>query len=202
MADRRWTQVRTLSAAVSVAILGSTACTTTTTQSFTRNPDAVVEASFIATDADFSQYDKLTGAEMGIFFPTATAIPEEDIERLRNIFRTAFIDELAEYEVVGEAGRGVMLVEATLIDLRGATYSDIPSMRREIREVAKPGSLVFLMELKDSQSGRVLGRAADSSRNPNIGADALDESEWAEAEIAASHWASLFRRFLDQNFAH
>ena len=75
-------------------------------------------------------------------------------------------------------------------------------MRREIREVAKPGSLVFLMELKDSQSGRVLGRAADSSRNPNIGADALDESEWAEAEIAASHWASLFRRFLDQNFAH
>ena len=202
MAKRRWTENHRLLAMTGLAALFATACTTTTTQSFTRNPDAVVEASFIATDADFSQYDKLTGADMGIFFPTASAIPDDDIERLRNIFRAAFIDELEDYEVVGEAGRGVMLVEASLIDLRGATYSDIPSMRREIRDVAKPGSLVFLMELKDSQSGRILGRAADSSRNPNIGADALDESEWAEAEVAARHWASLFRQFLDQNFAH
>jgi hypothetical protein len=55
------------------------------------------------------------------------------------------------------------------------------------------------MVLKDSESGRVLGRAVDSSRNPNIGIDALNESEWQEVETAAIHWADLFRRFLDQN---
>ena len=98
---------------------------------------------------------------------------------------------------VREASGG--LVEASLIDLRAATYSDIPSLRREVREIAKPGSLVFLMEMKDSVSGRVLARAADTSRNPNIGSDELDASEWAAVETAAAHWAGLFRQFLDQN---
>jgi hypothetical protein len=56
------------------------------------------------------------------------------------------------------------------------------------------------MEMKDSESERVLARAADSTLNPNIGTDDLDESEWGEVEGAAKHWASLFRQFLDQNF--
>lgn len=173
--------------------------TTTTSQTFRRNPDSVVEAAFIAADADFSQYDRLTGAEMGIFFPTASAIPDEDLDRIRAIFRSTFLAELADYEVVDQTGRGIMLVDASLIDLRGATYADIPSLRREVRDIATPGSLVFLMELKDSRTGRVLARAADTSRNPNIGSDQLDASEWAAVEAAAGHWASLFRQFLDQN---
>jgi hypothetical protein len=182
-----------------LAAITAAACTTTTTQTFRRNPDAVVEAAFIAADADFSQYDQLTGAEMGIFFPTSYAIPDADLERMRTTFRTAFLDELSGYEVVDGTGSGIMLVEASLIDLRGATYADIPSVRREVRDIAKPGSLIFLMELKDSGTGRVLARAADTSRNPNIGADELDASEWAAVETAAGHWASLFRQFLDQN---
>ncbi|MGI9260532.1 MAG: DUF3313 family protein [Woeseiaceae bacterium] len=175
------------------------ACTTTITQEFRRNPDSVVETSYIATDADFSSYDRLTGAEMGIFFPRDSAIPEEDLTRIRTIFRTAFLGELTNYTVVTEAGPGIMLIEASLIDLRNASYNDIPNLRREVQEVAQPGSMVFLMELKDSDTDRVLGRAVDSSRNPNIGIDQLDESEWQEVEVAASHWAALFRQFLDQN---
>jgi len=93
-----------------------------------------------------------------------------------------------------------MLVEASLIDLRSATYADIPNLRREIRSVARSGSLVFLMEMKDSETDRVLARAADSTSNPNIGTDELDASEWSAIETAAQHWASLFRQFLDQNF--
>jgi hypothetical protein len=181
------------------AVLGLAGCTTTVTQEFRRNPDSAVEAAYIASDADFSKYDKLTGAEMGIFFPTASAIPEADIQRIRTIFRLSFLDELSGYEVVAETGPTTMLVDASLIDLRGAVYSDLPSLRREVQEVAKPGSLVFLMELKDSNSGRVLARAVDSSRNPNIGTDQLDASEWDAVENAAGHWASLFRQFLDQN---
>jgi hypothetical protein len=188
-----------LSLAVTLAAIGITACTTTTTQTFRRNPDSVVEAAFIASDADFSRYERLTGAEMGIFFPSSTSIPEDDLDRMRAIFRTRFLAELSDYDVVEQSGPGTMLVEASLIDLRAATYSDIPSLRREVREIANPGSLVFLMELKDSVSGRVLARAADTSRNPSIGSDELDASEWAAVETAASHWAMLFRQFLDQN---
>lgn len=182
-----------------ITLAVTTSCTTTITQEFTRNPDSVVEVSYIATDANFSSYDRLTGAEMGIFFPTDSAIPDDDLARMRTIFRSAFLGELGDYTVVTESGPGIMLIDASLIDLRSANYGDIPNLRREVREVAAPGSLVFLMELKDSESGRVLGRAVDSSRNPNIGIDALNESEWQEVEAAAIHWADLFRRFLDQN---
>jgi hypothetical protein len=185
--------------AATLAASTVTACSTTTTQTFRRSPDSVVEAAFIASDADFSRYERLTGAEMGIFFPSATTIPEEDVDRIRTIFRTRFLAELTEYDVVEQSGPGTMLVEASLIDLRAATYSDIPSLRREVRDIAKPGSLVFLMEMKDSVSGQVLARAADTSRNPSIGSDKLDASEWSAVEIAASHWAGLFRQFLDQN---
>lgn len=196
----RYLQPRHFSAlSLLAALIAAAGCTTTTTQAFKRNPDAAVEAAFIAADADFSQYDRLTGAEMGIFFPTASTIPDEDLDRIRSIFRTAFLDELAGYEVVDRTGGGTLLVEASLIDLRAATYADIPSVRREVRDIAMPGSLVFLMELKDSRTGRVLGRAADTSRNPNIGSDQLDDSEWAAVENAADHWAKLFRQFLDQN---
>jgi hypothetical protein len=118
---------------------------------------------------------------------------------MRTIFRSAFLDELSGYTIADEPGPGVMLVDASLIDLRSALYADIPNLRREVRDVAKPGSLVFLMELSDSQTERVLARAADSSLNPEIGVDDIEGSEWDTVESAARHWASLFRQFLDQN---
>jgi len=175
-------------------------CSTTVSQEFRRTENSVVEASYVATDADFGQYDRLIGAEMGIYFPQDSAIPEADLQRIREIFRSSFLGELVQYEIVTETGPGVMMIDASLIDLRNAAFADIPNLRSEIRSVARPGALIFLMEMKDSESGRVLARAADSTMNPNIGADQLDESEWGEVETAAAHWASLFRQFLDQNF--
>ena len=172
------------------------------TQEFRRNPDSNVEAAYVATDADFSRYERLMGAEMGIFFPESTKIPADDLARMRTIFRSSFLDELGGYDVVDDAGPRVMLVDASLIDLRSAGLTDIPNLRREIQGVARQGSLVFLMELKDSETGRVLARAADSSLNPNIGTDEFDDTEWGEAERAARHWASLFRQFLDQNLGN
>ena len=179
------------------------ACSTTIVgPELMRNPDSQVEAAYIATNADFSRFDRLTGADMGIFFPTSSEIPPEDLDRMRQIFREAFLGELSDYNVVDASGPGVLLVDASLIDLRTALYNDIPNLRREVQPLAKPGSLVFLMELKDSETGVVLGRAADSSLNPAIGTDDIEGSEWDAVEMAAQHWASLFRQFLDQNLTN
>ena len=179
------------------------ACSTTIVgPELMRNPDSQVEAAYIATNADFSRFDRLTGADMGIFFPTNSEIPPEDLDRMRQIFREAFLGELSDYNVVDASGPGVLLVDASLIDLRTALYNDIPNLRREVQPLAKPGSLVFLMELKDSETGVVLGRAADSSLNPAIGTDDIEGSEWDAVEMAAQHWASLFRQFLDQNLTN
>ena len=193
------TNTMSMRAALIASVAVAACTTTTTTESYRRNSDAVVEAAYIAVDADFSKYRRLQAADMGIFFPATSSVPAADLDRLRRIFREAFLAELQGYEIVDESGDDVLSVEASLIDLRDASFADVPQLRREIQDVASPGTLVFLMELRDSQSGRVLGRAADSSGNPAIGRDSMDASGWAGVESAAAHWASLFRAFLDRN---
>ena len=58
---------------------------------------------------------------------------------------------------------------------------------------------MFLMELKDSQTGEVLGRAADSAATPVFATGPNPETDWPTVERAAARWAGLFRTFLDEN---
>lgn len=189
---RRW-----LLAASALAVA---ACTTVETQSFRVNPNSTVESAQIASDADFSRYDRVHAVDMGIFFPQAAATSAEDMQRIRETFRAAFLDELEGYNIVSEPGAGAMTVQATLIDFRQATSSDTMSVRSELRDIAAPGKIIFLMEMRDSVSGRTLARAADSAKTPAIADESGETTDWSSVEDAAAHWASLFRRFLDENF--
>jgi hypothetical protein len=74
-------------------------------------------------------------------------------------------------------------------------------MRTGLKDVARPGVLVFTMEMRDSSTGRVLARAADSTANPRIGNAGRTGTDWDSVEVAAEHWSSLFRQFLDQNLS-
>ena len=187
-------------AAASVWLAG---CSTVETQSFVVRDAANVESAQIAVGADFSQYDRLQAEDMGIFFPAGVDMAEEDLQRLRTIFRAAFVSELQGYSISREPGPTTMAVQASLIDLRGPAGAGaaVTSLRRDIRDLAAPGSLVFLMELKDSETGRVLGRAADSAQAPALGTGADAVTDWQAVEEAASHWARLFRGFLDANLS-
>jgi hypothetical protein len=181
---------------VAVALITS-GCSTTTTQSFQRTKNSNVEASYVATDANFGKYSQLRGEDMGIFFPESSPIPEEDLQRIRQIFRDAFLGELEGYEIVENTGPQVMTVQASLIDLREADLGDVPDMRPGLGAVARPGVLVFTMEMRDTD--RVLARAADSTSNPKIGTGGGRSTDWNDVQTAAQFWASLFRQFLDQN---
>jgi hypothetical protein len=55
-------------------------------------------------------------------------------------------------------------------------------------------------EMRDSETERILARAADSAKTPSIADEEGEVTDWAAMEEAAAHWAVLFRRFLDQNF--
>jgi hypothetical protein len=134
---------------------------------------------------------------MGIFFPAGVSMQSTDLERLRQAFRDAFVAELDGYRITREPGPTTMAVQASLIDLRGGAAADVSSLRREIRDLAKPGSLVFLMELKDSQTNRILARAADRATAPPLATGS--NTDWEAVDEAAAHWANLFREFLDQN---
>jgi len=181
------------------AALLLTACYTVETQSFRVNRDSAVESAQISTTADFSKYRRLMAEDMGIFFPTESPSSAEDIERIRQIFRTAFLNELEDYEIVRQPGPATMAVQASLIDLRHSGAEPPAGLRSGIREMAQPGSLVFLMELKDSQTGEVLGRAADSAATPVFATGPNPETDWPTVERAAARWAGLFRTFLDEN---
>ena len=180
-------------------LLMMAACSTTTTQSFRVADTANIDAGFIATDADFSKYHQLVADEMGIYFPQNTPLTTDELQRLRQIFREAFLAELTNYEIVDQPGPGIMAVQASLIDLRKSASTSVPNLRAELRDVARPGELLFLMELRDSETQRVLGRAADSAATPDFASDDDHATDWDSVESAARHWATLFRDFLDNN---
>lgn len=176
------------------------ACVTeTTTQSFRVIKDTQVQSAYIADDADFSIYDRLQRRDAGLYFPTGAPVSPEDQQRIREIFRQAFLNQLRDYRIVEAPGPGALAVQASLIDMRTGAYQDIPSLRSELRDMGQPGELVFLMELKDSQTEYVLARAADSAATPAIATETGMQTDWKGIEEAAEHWATLFRNFLDQN---
>ncbi len=177
----------------------SAACTTTTTQSFNVVKETQVEFSSVAVGADFSKFDRLYAADMGILFPTDGAPSAGDQERTRQIFRDAFLGQLTDYEIVQEKGPTTLEVQATIIDYRNANNVISSDVQRELRDIARPGALLFLMEMKDSTSGEVLARAGDSAMAPAFSTSDESETDWDAVTLAAEHWAMLFREFLDGN---
>ena len=183
-------------AAASLLFIG---CTTVTTQSFRVNKNSNIESSQIAVGASFGKYDRLTADGMGIFFPKDGAPSKDDQERIREIFRTAFLSELQAYTIVESKGPTTLEVRPSLIDYRQSSVGDIQLVRRDLRDIANPGSLIFLMELVDSESGTVLARAADSTSVPSFGTGDSASTDWDAVQSAAERWADLFRNFLDEN---
>jgi hypothetical protein len=182
--------------------LALVACTTVETQSFRVAGNSNVDSAYYATDADFSKYKQLLVDDMGIFFPKSSAMSEDELARIRQIFREAFTTELAGYEITRQPGPGMLRITASLVDLREATYAEVPNMRPEMREFARPGNLLFLMEMRDSGTDQILARAGDSESGPRFSNDGAGKTDWDSVEAAAQRWAALFRNFLDQNLGN
>ena len=199
MTNIRTFRIRLPSLALVASALFLCACTTTTTQSFNvvKNPN--VDSAFVAADADFSQYDRLLARDMGIFFPADAAPSLDEQKRTRQRFREAVIGELGGYVIVRDEEPGALEVQATLIDYRNASGADVPAVRRELQDIARPGVIMFLMELKDPDSGKPLARAADTASAPLYSTAPDTQTDWVAVEAAASRWAKLFRNFLDEN---
>jgi len=192
--------IHNLGTAVLVLLLAGCSSVEVQSQSFRVNKDSAVASAKIAIDADFSRYDRLLASALGVYFPQSHLTTADDIQRIRQIFRSAFLNQLETYTIVSEPGPSTMAVEASLIDMRNSVGDQIPHMRTEIRDMAKPGTIVFLMELRDSETDRVLARAADSAKAPTFSTEDGVATDWASIEDAAQHWAALFRAFLDENF--
>ncbi len=190
---------RTFACCAAIALASGCTTATTSTQTFVATGNPELEASYVAADADFDQYTSLFASDVGIFFPANAAPAPEDQQRTRRIFREAFLPRLEGYRIVDSTGPSTLDVRASIIDYRNAASYDVPNVRRELQGVARAGALMFMMELRDSQTGRVLARGADSVSAPPFSTSPDVETDWSEVEVAAARWATLFREFLDAN---
>ena len=199
------TQNISLSAAgvglITTTVMLLDACSTTTiVEPFYRPEGARVEQAYISPDADFSRYSKLLAQPLEIYYPTDAPAPSEDeLDRLRQIFRDAFLGELADdYEIVAEPGPDVLTVLAQIVDLKVTGPLGTFESTGRLRHLVTKGQLTFLMEVRDSLTDRVLARAGETEDGA---ATSLTEEEasWAEVEVAAQRWAGLFRSWLDEN---
>lgn len=176
-------------------------CTTTTiVEPFVRPADAQVEQSYRSPGADFSVYTKLMGTPLEIYYPDDGPPPSEaDLDRLRGLFREAFLAAIADdYEIVTEPGPDVLHVIGQIVDLKivGPIGSFEPTGR--LRQLVTKGQLTLLMELRDSVSGRVLARAGETEQGDET-SFTDEQASWEEVDAAARRWAGLFRAFLDEN---
>lgn len=186
---------------IGIAACSLTACTSTTiVEPFYRPQDAQVDQVFLSPTAEFGSYTKLMSRPLEIYYPDNVPAPsDEELERLRSIFREAFLSAVGtDYEIVDEPGPDVMLIIGQIIDLKiiGPQGTFLPSGR--LREVVASGQLTLLLEFQDSLTGRVLARAGENDQGTasSVGDEA---ASWEQVEAAAARWASLFKNFLDQN---
>jgi len=182
------------------------ACVETTVESFRKVPGSRADSAYIKAGVDFSRFRRLMPAPLEIYYPDGPVEPHsEDIERLRQIFRDAFLNAIGpDYELVDEPGFDVLGVRASLVDLElapGVGTGTLPVKGRAASLIAE-GQLSFFMELTDSQTGEVLARAGDQEKTATEIDSAATDRHWEQAEAAAKRWAQMFRDFLDDSFGH
>jgi len=184
-------------------------CTTTKVESYERVPSARAAQAYIKPGSSFTRYKSLYPQRLEIYYPKGAPAPlPEDLERIRAIFRTAFLAALdGKYEIASQPGRDALGVRASLVYFQeGADQAEL-QLGGKLRSLVVGGQLTFFMELSDSVTGEVLARAADpdqpaaveSTGSDGSGGDAVANASWSRVEAAAARWASRFREFLDDN---
>lgn len=181
------------------AIFSLSGCSTTTYESYRPVKNAKTDIAYVAVSADFGQYSRLMGEEMGIFYPTHATVSEQDLDRVRTAFRESFLAQLSDYQIVDEPAKDVLKISASLVDLRNTAADRLPQLSREINEILKPGKLTFVIEMSDSLTGNAILRAADTERSPTIDLAEDGSASSDEVRAAAEYWAQLLRNFLDKN---
>jgi Protein of unknown function (DUF3313) len=186
---------------VFASVLALSACKTTIiVDPYFRPADAQIERAYVSPTAEFRNYKKLMTRPLEVYYPDNVPPPsQEELDRLRGIFRTAFLNAVGQdYEIVTTAGPDVMLVSGQIVDLKvlGANGTYVASGR--LSDVVAKGQLTLLLEFRDSVTDRVLGRAGEASQG-SATASTDEAASWAQVETAAARWAQLFKNFLDRN---
>ena len=183
--------------------------------------DPQVAVAYIDPNADFSVFKRAMILDTFVSFRSGwerdqrrgtrgTRISANDMERIKSrvseLFNSVFIEVLEAddgFEVVSEADYDVLLIRAAVIDL-DVTVPDTMSAGRSRTYTANSGAATLFIELYDSVSGQIIGRAFDrqGARNANTMMRwTTRASNTADARRVFRGWASTLREFLDSHYA-
>lgn len=183
--------------------------------------DAQVGMAYIDPKADFSVFKRVMILEPFVAFrsnwqrdqsrgSTRNRVSTRDMERIKsdtaNLLRDVFIEQLQAdggFEIVEEGGDDVLLIRPAIIDL-DITAPDTMSAGRSRTFTASAGAATIYIELFDSVSGQIIGRAADRQTVRSRGGAVTWSNRVtnsAEARRMFRGWADTLRAFLDQHYS-
>jgi len=182
--------------------------------------DARVAMAYIDPNADFTVFKRVMILDTFVAFRSGwerdqrrgtrgVRITANDMERIKTdvagLFKTVFAEVLEAddgFEVVDAADLDVLLLRPAIIDL-DVTAPDTMVAGRSTTFTASTGAATMYLELYDSVSGQIIGRAADRTVIRN----AAGTISWSnrvsntqEARRMFGNWAGLLREFLDSHY--
>ena len=183
--------------------------------------DAAMAVAYIDPNADFGAFTKVMILEPFVAFQsnwqrdqrrgsrgTRGRVTARDMDRIKadvaSMFREVFTDVLEAndgFEVVDESDYDVLLLRPAIIDL-DITAPDTNSAGRSTTFVASAGAATVYIELFDSVSGSIIGRAADRRAARSNGRMSWSNRVMnrAEGRRMMTVWAERLRTFLDSHY--
>ena len=183
--------------------------------------DSKVAVAYIDPQADFSVFDSVMILDTYVAFRSGwerdqrrgtrgTRVSARDMERIKTrvseLFNSVFIDVLEAddgFKIVSEPDYNVLLIRAAIIDL-DVTAPDTNSAGRSRTYTADSGAATLYIELYDSVSGQIIGRAFDRQAARNQGSMmrwTTRASNTADARRVFRSWATQLRGFLESHYS-
>ncbi len=180
--------------------------------------NARVAMAYINPEADFSVFRRVAILDPFVSFRSnwkrnqnrsrTRNLRASDVERIKTdvsaLFRDVFIERLetAGFEIVTETGEDVLVLRPAIIDL-DITAPDLRRGGRSRTYTATGGAATLYIELFDSVSGDILGRAADrqaARRGGGMMTWSNRVSNRAEARRMFGRWADKLVEFLNDHY--
>lgn len=164
---------------------------------------------YVNPAAQWTQYNKVLIVPVSFWGGDSTTVPAADQQALVDYFTQQLNTELGKkFEVVTQAGAGVMKIEVAMIDAAAATPM-LRSVSMIVPQAHMIANLKYLAtgtfpfvgaaqaeaKITDSVSGQVLALAVDK----RIGGGSVTAGfqwQWGDAENAITHWAELTTKRL------
>jgi hypothetical protein len=176
-----------------------------------------VHIAYIDPNADFSVFQRVAILDPHVAFRSnwrrdvnrsrSRNVRASDVERIKEdvagIFKDVFTEQLeaAGFEVVNYADEDVLILRPAILDL-DITAPDTRSAGRSRTYTAGSGAATLYLELFDSLSGAIIGRAIDrrAGRSGTFATVSNRVTNRADARREFRVWADMLIEFLNEHY--